>query len=223
MNVFVGAATLATAAIPSQPEALPAPNVMDISPASPHPDAALFDLIEDCIAAEKRYFEAVTRLDELERPAPPEVLRIRPRDLELGRKAFEASDEFWRRPCDIGQWRHVDQWETEKEETPDTFAIIQRRIPASEELAARGREIVEAFDAWHKRPRGYVKADREVKRRGRICAQLAAEVAATPAATIEGMRAKLRCVEINGSLDGVSGDEPIITSLLYDLQRFCQS
>jgi hypothetical protein len=224
MNVFVGAAALAGAAIPDQSTALPAPNVRGVPAGSPHPDAALFELIDSCIAAESRYFDAVTKLDELERPTPPEVLRVRPRDLELGRKTFEASDEFWHRPCDITQWSKVDEWQTEKEETPDTFAIVQRRIPASEELAARGREIVEAFNAWHgKRPRGYVKADREVKRIGRICSRLAAEVAATPATTIEGIRAKLRCVEINGSIDGVSCDEPVVVSLLNDLQRICQS
>lgn len=224
MNLFVGAATLAGAAIPERSEARPAPNVREVSLAPVHPDAALFDLVDNCIAAEKRYFDAVTDLDRLERPAPPEALRIRPRDLELGRKPFKDSDEFWRRPCDISQWRQVDEWRTKKEETPDTFAIIQQRIPASEELTARGQEIVEAFDSWYKRrPRGYVKLDRERKRAERAYDIARHAVCVTPATTLEGLRAKLRCVEINGSLDGVSGDEPIITSLLCDVQRVCQS
>lgn len=224
MNLFVGAAALAGAAIPAGSEVRPAPNAREVSLASAHPDAALFDLVDNCIAAEKRYFDAITDLDRLERPAPPEVLRIGPRDLELGRKPFRASDEFWYRPCDISQWRQVDEWQTKKEETPETFAIIQQRIPASEELAARGQEIVEAFDSWYKRrPRGYVKLDRERKRAERAYDTARHAVCVTPAATLEGLRAKLRCVEINGGLDGVSGDEPIITSLLHDLRRISES
>jgi hypothetical protein len=45
----------------------------------------------------------------IERGPPPEVLRIQPRDLELGRKPWQATDEFWHRPCDIDQWRKVDE------------------------------------------------------------------------------------------------------------------
>ncbi|MGY4237289.1 hypothetical protein ACVIIW_006236 [Bradyrhizobium sp. USDA 4449] len=214
MNLFVGAAALAGAAIPRRSEAGPSPTVSAVSLPPAHPDAALFDLVDKCVAAEKRLLNADIALDQLERPLPPEVLRIRPRDLELGCKPWELAQEFWTAPCDIAQWRQVDKWQTK----------IQQRIPATEELSTRGQEIVEAFDSWHeRRPRGYVKLDRERKRAERAWRIANRAVCATPAATLEGLRAKLRCVEIEGGLDDLSVGEPIIVSLLYDLQRISES
>jgi len=190
----------------------------------PHLDAKLFELVDRYIAAEKQYAEAAKVADHLEFPRskPPEVLRIRPRDIELGCKNEGRSNEFWTNPCDIQQWRDPSKCEISRHEDGDTLTIITRAIPPSEELAARAAEIVAAYDVWwNKRPRGRVKANRDMKRAQRRCEEVRAELCQISAVTLAGLRAKLRCLEIDGSLDmfGYYGGEPIMSSILEDIQQ----
>ncbi|MDF0521538.1 hypothetical protein P0R31_30270 [Bradyrhizobium yuanmingense] len=206
--------------------AAPLPTKIVEAPASRHPDARVFELVDAYLAAERRYSDAAIALDRRSAHVnPPEVLRIRPRDFELGKKLelFEASDEYWYRPCDIGQWKSLDGWQTERHETADCMVLTQRRVPASEELKARGEEIVAAWDAWYnKRPRGFVKAEREMKRASAACFKARKALCEASATTVEGLRAKLRCLEIDGEgFDGVDGSdpEPVVASLLRDIQR----
>jgi hypothetical protein len=193
-------------------------------PTGPHPDAKIFDLVEEYVAAEQRYSDASLAVDRLSGPkgSPPEVLRIQQRDLELGRKPTSPSDEYWHRPCDMGQWRSLDNWECDKTETDDSMTLVSRRIPASPELVNRGAEIVAAFNAWSgKRQQGHVKATREMNRAQRNCDQVRNKLCETRATTLEGLRAKLRCLEADGSFDDIGGSyaEPVICSLLEDLRR----
>lgn len=224
MNVFVGAA-LTGAAIPARAQALPSPNVREV-PVGPHPDGVLSELADAYIAAERRYSAAAIALDHMcMHVNPPEVLRVQPRDFEMGKaiEQFDAADEHWRRPCDVDQWRFVDCWHSEKVETKDLLSITSRRIPASAELTARAAEIVAAFDAWHgKRPRGVVKAEREMKKIAAECNKARATLCETPATTLEGVMAKVRCLELKrDDFDGIDGSdpEPIVLSLLLDIQR----
>ena len=193
-------------------------------PMGPHPDARIFDLVEEYVSAEQRYSDACLAADRLNAPKGPlpEALRIQPSDLELGRKPHFADDEFWRRPCDMGQWRSLDDWKYEKTEAEDSMTLVGRRTSASAELVARGAEIVAAFNAWSStRQRGYVKAKREMNRAQRNCDQVRYRLCEMRATTLEGLRAKLRCLEVDGSLGDIGGSyaEPVIGSLLEDLRR----
>jgi len=193
-------------------------------PIGSHPDAKIFDLVEEYIAAERRWCDACLEKDRLDGPIypAPEVLRIRPRDLELGRKPIEAADEYWHRPIDMRQWRVLDEWQCEKTETDDCMTLVSRRIPASDELKARGAEIVTAFDAWSsKRQRGYVKAEREAKRANRKSEEARNRLCEARATTLEGMRAKLRSLELYADFYDIDMDynEPVIVSLFEDLVR----
>ncbi len=184
-------------------------------------DQRLLDLVEDFLAIQQRYFDACLALDKLsEREGPlPEVLRIQPRDLEFGMKLFQPSDEHWHRPCDITQWRDVDRWEIERQETADSLTITTRRIPASDELRSRAVEICAAYDAWYNQPRkrGFAKAAKAKERASRAYHRAEAAVCSERATTLSGLQAKLRCIEINGQLDDLN--TPITESLLLDLQQ----
>lgn len=76
----------------------------------------------------------------IERGDPPEVLRIRPRDLELGRKKpWRATEEFWHRPCDIGQWRSVDEVKSKWREKGDRSILVTWKVKAPESSFAQRR------------------------------------------------------------------------------------
>jgi hypothetical protein len=223
-GAFLNRRSFMTAMLSLPLAAAPTSVQMMQEPTGPHPDAKIFDLVEEYVAAEQRCSDAILAADRLDQPKgpPPEVLRIQQRDLQLGRKPTFAPDEYWQRPCDMGQWRSLDHWEYDKTETDDCMTVVSRQIPASAELVARGAEIVAAFNAWSGKPqRGYVKAMREMKRTQRNCSQVRNKLCETQATTLEGLRAKLRCLEIDGSFDdiGRSYAEPVIGSLLEDLRR----
>jgi hypothetical protein len=204
------------AAAPTAPSAMPLSN----------PDSKLLALADEYVIAEQRYSDLAIVVDRMnERTDPPEVLRIRPSDLELGRSpSFDKSDGFWQRPCDLDQWRRLDEWEIECTKTEDRMEMVQWRVPASDELKARAAEIVTAFDAWcEKRPRGYKKAGRELARAEKAYLLLEAEVANTRALTIDGMRAKIRCArawerEEIGSISGGCA-EAMALSIFRDLEQ----
>lgn len=193
-------------------------------------DSKLLALVEEYIAAQLLYGDLSTIADEMQSDhgSPPEVLRIRPRDLELGRKpTFDSTDEFWHRPCDIDQWRQVDEVKAKWREKGDRSILIMWKIKAPEELRLRGAEIVTAYDQWWSsaRPRrGYKKALRESKRAERNFFRLETEIAETPTDTIEGMRAKIRCAQLwgrHGELGSITGgcEEAMALSIFSDIQR----
>jgi hypothetical protein len=183
-------------------------------------------LAAEYVIAEQREVDLPSAFDRMDHHiAPPEALRIRPRDLELGRKlTFEDKDEFWHRPCDIPQWRNLMDHKGEWREFDDRSEIITWKIQPSEELRARGAEIVAAWDDWRsKRPRGYKKAEREVKRAERKLLQLEREIANTQATTIEGMRAKIRCARAwyRDEIETMDGrcTEAMAVSIFKDIGR----
>lgn len=193
-------------------------------------DSKLLHLADEYVMAEQREFDLSGAFDRMDHHiAPPEALRIRPRDLELGRKlTFEDKDEFWFRPCDIPQWRNLMEYKTEWKETDDRAEMVQWKIQPSEELRARGAEIVAAWDDWYvKRPRGYKKAAREVKKAERRLSQIEREIANTRAATIEGMRAKIRCARAFEKEEiesiGSSCTEAMALSIFHDIQRLADA
>jgi hypothetical protein len=192
-------------------------------------DAELSKLADEYIAAERKHCELYILVDEMGGQMvepPPEALRIRPRDLELDRKPLEAEEEFWRRPCDIGQWRFLEKLELESD-TEDR--LVYRKVPASEELRLRAAEIVTAFDEWtadRKPPRGYKKAEREMKRARRAYRRLGDQIASTRTTTIEGMCAKIRCAsataesqEMDAAVFNSSCGDVMAISIFEDLMR----
>jgi hypothetical protein len=205
------------------------PSLVISEPAAPD-DSKLLELVEQYVLAERRYGDAVFARDEMEtrRPPPTEVLRIRPRDLELARKPWKAGDEFWTRPCDIGQWRQLIEYRTEMDETEERVVLTTLKVQPSEELRARGDEICTAWDARnnHPKPRGYEKAVREARRAEREFYRLEHEIAETPAQTIEGMLAKIRCAHVwqdeKRELDSIpdgSCEEAMALSIFKDIRR----
>jgi hypothetical protein len=87
-------------------------------------------------------------------------------------------------------------------------AEVERRIEAAESPAehgtlderwravARADEIIAAFDGWWKKrkpARGFKKAERARNRAMNIAHKIGWQVAQTPAHTLEGFRAKIRC------------------------------
>ena len=224
MNILVGTAAVATAMPLAAAPALPAPGLAN--------DSELLALAERFIAAERRYCDTLIARDELIdnnlRP-PPEALRVSPRDFELGKKLFDSTDEFWHRPCDIGQWRDLTTYEpTQVNETTECFMMVAKKILPSEELRTRAEQIIAAYDAWRasneKKPRGYKKAEREARRAQREYWDLQEEVVNTPAHTVEGMLAKIRCAEAwegKERLDSINCDcgEEIALSIFEDIRR----
>jgi hypothetical protein len=193
-------------------------------------DRELMALVEEYIVAQRRWNDLSHIADEMSTDLgdPREVLRIRPRDLELGRKpTFDSADEFWHRPCDIDQWRQVDEVKSKWREKGDRSILVMWKEKAPEELRLRGAEIVTAYDQWRSsaRPRrGYKKALRESKRAERNVFRLENEIAETPADTIEGMRAKIRCAGLWGhgeKVDSITGgcEEAMAVSIFADIQR----
>jgi hypothetical protein len=224
MNMFVSAAVVANAA-PVMATAATAPSEPVINDAV---DGKLFALVDELIALERRYSDLCSAADRAKNHVTlPEALRVRPRDLELGRTLFNATDEHWHRPCDIGQWRNVMEYKSEMIETDDRMEIVTWKIQPTEELRERGTEISTAFDGWYnKKPRGYKKMMRELKRVERAYTQLEWEVANTPATTLEGMRAKVRCADAydRRDVESISGGcaEAMAISIFKDVRRMTE-
>jgi hypothetical protein len=87
---------------------------------------------------------------------------------------------------------------------------------------------VAAFEAWYnKRPRGYKKALRELARAGKAYDRLEIEVANTPATTIDGMQAKIRCARAweREEIESISGGcaEAMALSIFRDIERLADA
>lgn len=97
----------------------------------------------------------------------------------------------------------------------------------SAEARARADEIIAAFDKWKKErePRDFKKTEREANKAFKAFARIQDEVDATPAQTIEGLMAKVRCAQAwtakgakkMKSLD--AGAETMALSILDDLDQ----
>lgn len=129
----------------------------------------------------------------------PSVLRIQPNDVHFGHTPWEATDEFWHRPCDIVKWRCTEEWTTERIETDDGFEVKMRRILPSEELRTRAEEIVAAWEKWRrtkKEPRAYKAARRAFDNADRIEESLVNKILEIRATSLAGLISKARCAEL---------------------------
>jgi hypothetical protein len=197
----------------------PAPSVL--APATAD-DSKLRALADEYILATRKYGDALVARDELlEKGVPPlpEILRIRPRDLELGKKPNFDDDEFWHRPCDMGLMERSGNVQVRIQETDERMEIVTLKVQPSEELSARGAEITAAYDTWRasaKKPRGYKKAERAANKAMRDYYRLEEAVSETRAATVEGMLAKIRCAEADecgGEITGFNSGCPEVMAL----------
>ncbi len=161
------------------------------APQSDRPDAAIFALAEECIAASRERDKALDRLEAAEkrhRPVPPPgaVLKTE-KDARLGLYVGPGADEPYDRE-EIAAIR--------------VFCRAQGAKPcgSSVETAAyfRGVEILDAWADWQE------KVVREEERSGLAAARradietagkfdaIAGKLATTPASTVEGILAKTR-------------------------------
>jgi hypothetical protein len=145
---------------------------------------------------------------------PPDTLRV---------PTFEETDEFWHRPCDIGQWRDLVVYKTECKETADRMEIVQWKIQPSDELRLRSAEIVAAFEAWYgKKPRGY-KAERELKRAERAYIRLEEKSTKCLPTQWKGCKQKSDAPKSGGGMgsSNVSGgcEEAMALSIFNDIRR----
>jgi hypothetical protein len=106
--------------------------------------------------------------------------------------------------------------------------VLNENVAPSLEARARADEIVQAFDTWFaeytKRSRGLRTAER---RRDAACSKektLRRKIIATPAATVEGLVAKARCIQaqfIDGEIKPHSDDAD--DTLSYSIARDLRS
>jgi hypothetical protein len=208
-----------------------------ISPPSPAAaargaDAELLDLANQYIIAEQRYCDLHWQVEEMEeeRGDPPEMLRILPSDAELGRAPWQATDEFWHRPCDLEQWRKLDEWvQVSKLLTDDRMEMVLERNDPPAQLRARAEQIVSAFDKWRscgERPSGYHAAVSERDEAEEIYREIEETITETRATTVEGLFAKVRCAQAymkkEGVIDGIehgSAAETMAVSVFNDIQE----
>ena len=141
-------------------------------------------------------------------------------DSKLGRKLAWDCEAFVRKLREP-KWLSCTLTGDEDDQT----LHFRKAVPSAE---ARGRadEIIAAFDKWKKEraPRGFKKAEREANKAFKEFARIQDEVDATPAQTVEGLMAKVRCAKAWAakgrkmkSLDGCA--ETMALSILEDLDR----
>jgi hypothetical protein len=200
------ATTLAPSlAAASEEKALPAP----VHATAAHPDAELFDLVDQFIAADRRYresWEIVDRMDKAFRHQGrnkplPDVLRWRRSDKKLGLPALHTT-EHDPKPnfnCENQVSRiRGKKWLvgiTNRFE-PKQKQVLHWKAP-SKAARKRADEIIAAYQEWSKEgtpPRGYKKAVREKDRADNVAFALEKRVLDTRATTVDGMLAKIRCV-----------------------------
>ncbi len=184
------------------------------APQSDRPDAALFALAEECIAASREHDKTLDRVEAAEkrhRPVPPPapVLKTE-KDARLGLYVGPSADEAYDRE-EIAAIR--------------VFCRAQGVKPcgSSVETAAyfRGIEILDAWADWQE------KVAREEERSGLAAATradidaahkfdaVAGKLATTPASTVDGILAKTRA-----TLSVFIGDDGIAKSIREGLRRY---
>jgi hypothetical protein len=214
------AASAAAAMLAPAIEALP--SVPAASAAGPNPDTALMQMVEDFIATHKeckrwsRVRKREYKKHEARHPMP-EVLNVRPEDVELdipdARDSLERAQERARQYPDDPRYRDpyyfgnaVDQmrsptWRMAKAETTGAAdegetSVRYWRLQPSPAARARADEIVAAYDEWKPRfdrlPRAYSDAERKTDVPFNREQRLQRKIARTPARTLAGLAAKVK-------------------------------
>lgn len=217
MNMLVSTAAVATAM----------PVATAARPAAPHPDAELLALADQYIAAQKEADRLYLVADRLNRPCGPlpEALLWREADTELGLpepifNERKGEPLAWR--CGVAALRREKWMRATRLEDGDKLTISSWYEIPSPEARARADEIIAAFDAWletGKPLRGYKSAIRARDRADRIADRINHEVAQTPARTMEGLRAKVRCAVAADSVESMDDLDigSIAASIFRDL------
>jgi hypothetical protein len=201
-------------------------------------DTELIALADAYIIAEKRFCDLNRKVDQMEgefnhrRKPVPDALNWRDSDAELGLPSLWHSSEdhppIWDRPIDVNQIRDANWTVVSKYAIEGEVSITLRDVTPSAAARARADEIIAAFDEWREDampPRGYKKAVREKDKAYRASERLEAQIAKTPATTLEGMRAKIRCAQAFewdddiGSIDSGGATEAMALSIFKDVLR----
>jgi hypothetical protein len=181
-------------------------------------DAGLLALADRYIAAEREYGDLNYKVDEMEgtfrgkndRAIPP-TLFWKDTDGELGLPSphslyiraklgtLEDHPAAYESDEDIA-WLQAEKWvTTTRSETEETWKLSGEYAEPTPAARARADEIVAAYEDWQttakKPPRGYKKAVRERDRADKAYQKIEKEIAKTPAKTVRGMFAKLRCAQ----------------------------
>jgi hypothetical protein len=222
-----------TADLPRIAKELPPSNVREISfvPAA-RPDAELLALVDEYVVAEQRWCDLNTAVDRMEcddhRKRMPDVLQRTEADTQLGLPSLVIRDA-WDCPANVNQLRE-ERWPVgTRTGTPDNMTFRFQLLPPSPEARARADEIIAAFEKWNakRRPRGFKKLERERDKAFEIYADLEERIEATPAATIQGLMAKIRCAQAYSkasdasgiSFDGGGCGERMAGSIFCDIER----
>jgi hypothetical protein len=177
----------------------------------------LAQLADDFLEAYQR-FEDLTRVvgrmddEHMDRPVP-QPLRIQPADFELGRKPWQTTDEFWRRPCDVDKWRRLESWEMV---TKTDDEVVMRKSEPPAELRARANEIVTTFDQWEaqsRKPKGYAKACREAKAACNRAEELMDKISKWPVNSVGDLQIKAMVA----ARDGYEFSDDVLKSMAEDL------
>lgn len=219
MNSLVSlpiAAAVPTAAPAMPPAAAPALRVLHdtVAPAIPHPDAKLFALIEQFVAADRKYRELRASIDRAEdhvkstskRAEMPDVLRWRKSDARLGVPHPYVCNAFpepqFDRDMQVDPLRRK-RWVLSTRVTvkghliKGMFYEKMTMFTPSKAARARADEIIAAYDVWAKPaarvyPRGFKKLEKECDRADKVASDLQFQVCEMRATTIDGMLAKVR-------------------------------
>jgi hypothetical protein len=196
-------------------------------------DSELFALADRYAAAYKKWGDSISLVDKMSEKAKPmpERLQWRDEDVALGlpdiRNSKLASRELaWDCEAFVGPLRNAKWTSCIKTGDDDDFTLHVRQLAPPPEARDRADEIIAAFDRWmtDRAPRGYKKAQREGNKAFKSFARIQKEIEATPAQTVEGMMAKVRCAKLWAynkkkmeSFEG--GAETMALSIFDDLQR----
>jgi hypothetical protein len=145
------------------------------------------------------------------------------KDSKLGRELAWDCEAF------VGKLREPKWLSCNLTGDEDDQTLRFRRTTPSAEARGRSDEIIAAFDKWkeERAPRGFRKAERECNKAFKEFVRIQDKVDATPAQTIEGLTAKVRCAKAwtaKGKkirLDG--GADDMALSILNDLDRLAKA
>ena len=180
-------------------------------------DAELLGLVEQFIAAETEYCRLNLIWDEMpvSRAKPPAILKIREGDSDLGipQPGSPSEPEFYcendvermRQP----KWR--DKAGSSFVEDEDVVAVTIRNFTPSPAARARADEIVAAYDkSANRKSRAYRAAERAKDKACEISDNLRNQITEIQATSIQGLIAKVRCVEF--------GEDHFTKSIIDDLR-----
>jgi hypothetical protein len=189
--------------------AIPMTSPSDAGAAPAPRDSELLALTEKLLEAEKHCHKLGRAMSEIENRARPRrdirdafgVLSPRETDEALGLpdpRLLGASNKHWNNAAAVNEIRQ-EKWKSFEFETRGNEEITRTVfVTPSPEARARGDEIIAAYDDFVRsaKPclgRDFRKAESAYNRAAKAKDRLEERVYATPAATIEGMQAKIRC------------------------------